>query len=950
MLCIASAMLIIHFPVFSQCSVTISGSPCTGNTLTANFSGGTLDTLKWKRNGNVVHTETRNGYNQDGITVAGGHGSGSAPNQFYNPSDVYVDAAGNVYVSDTYNNRIQKWAPGATEGVTVAGGNGQGDAPNQLAYPIGILLDADNNLYIADYINQRIQKWAPGATEGVTIAGGNGYGSGANQFKYPVGLFLDASGNLYVGDLYNDRVQKFAPGDSNAITVAGGNGEGSGSNQLLNPHFVWVDADGNVYVTDESNPRVQKWAPGATDGTTAAGGNGAGSGLNQLWGAQGIFTDVSGSLYISDEANARVIKWAPGAKSGTIVVGGNGEGNATNQFNNCYGMRTDASGNIYVVDAGNYRVQKFTPVTGIVTTFTPTLPGTYTVTAISAEGCEVTSDPVIIDAATPHGVTVAGGNGRGGAANQLHQPNGLFVDHDGNVWVADTHNGRIQKWAPDSTSGVTIGAGLPNAPSFPTTVFVDKIGNLYAADYFNSRVVKFSFCKNSWKVVGKGMDLTRGVWVDKDDNVYATDYGNNRVLKFAPGNLTGVVAAGGNGYGNALDQLAHPTSVFVDYSGNVYVADIENDRIVKWAPGATQGFIVAGGNGRGNSANQLSGPDFVFVDGDNNIYVTDLNNERIQKWAPGATQGVTVAGGNGTGKGPFKFNGPYGCIVDARDHLYVADHENDRVQRFNLSSDRIAGQGRGLCGGGTFTYHFMSPVPGTSYTWSVPASCTILSGQGTASITVSIPSDFSGGEISVVTDPATCKGNIFKDTLSVKPVMPSEIAGPSFVGDSEMGVVFSIIPQAGVEYNWRVPYGAAIVSGQGTNSVTVNWGSKPGFIIVRTFNCADSAGRKLYVHVNCSEPLDEKAIEKAIVSHNNEFLAYPNPAINTCTISFTGKTGDKYSIELTDLTGKILQHKSGMVLSGENKISLDMSKYAKAVYFITLIDGNGRRSLKLNKQ
>ena len=72
-LCIAAAMLVIHFPAFSQCSVTITGSPCTGNILTANFAGGTLDTLIWKRNGNVVHTEIRTGYNKDGITVAGGH-------------------------------------------------------------------------------------------------------------------------------------------------------------------------------------------------------------------------------------------------------------------------------------------------------------------------------------------------------------------------------------------------------------------------------------------------------------------------------------------------------------------------------------------------------------------------------------------------------------------------------------------------------------------------------------------------------------------------------------------------------------------------------------------------------------------------------------------------------------------------------------------------------------
>jgi hypothetical protein len=79
-------------------------------------------------------------------------------------------------------------------------------------------------------------------------------------------------------------------------------------------------------------------------------------------------------------------------------------------------------------------------------------------------------------------------------------------------------------------------------------------------------------------------------------------------------------------------------------------------------------------------------------------------------------------------------------------------------------------------------------------------------------------------------------------------------------------------------------------------------------------------------------------------------LTYPNPAINTCTISFTGKRGDKYVIELTDLSGKILQHKPGIALQGENRVTLGLSKYAKGVYFINLIDRNGKQSLKLNKE
>ena len=121
-------------------------------------------------------------------TVAGENGEGSAANQLNGPNGIVLDASGFIYVADHENNRIQKWAPGATEGFTVAGGNGEGSAANQLNGPNGIALDASGNLYVADEQNHRVQKWAPGSTEGVTVAGGNGKGSAANQLNEPYGV------------------------------------------------------------------------------------------------------------------------------------------------------------------------------------------------------------------------------------------------------------------------------------------------------------------------------------------------------------------------------------------------------------------------------------------------------------------------------------------------------------------------------------------------------------------------------------------------------------------------------------------------------------------------------------------------------------------------------------------------------------------------------------------
>src|SRR2546421_6970263 len=99
-------------------------------------------------------------FSQNGITVAGGNGYGSAANQFSFPHGVFVDASGNIFVADLYNHRIQKWAPGATQGITVAGGNGYGSAANQLYFTYGVFVDANGNIFVADLVNNRIQKWA----------------------------------------------------------------------------------------------------------------------------------------------------------------------------------------------------------------------------------------------------------------------------------------------------------------------------------------------------------------------------------------------------------------------------------------------------------------------------------------------------------------------------------------------------------------------------------------------------------------------------------------------------------------------------------------------------------------------------------------------------------------------------------------------------------------------
>lgn len=371
-------------------SLTATLSPAnslTGQPLTVSLSAGNISHLEWRRNGAMVSTAL---YAQHGTTVAGGNGEGDAANQLAYPEGIFLAADGSLYIAELYNNRIQKWAPGATSGVTVAGGNGQGAGANQLAGPADVWVMPNGDIYVSDRYNNRIQRWAPGATSGITVAGGNGYGDGANQLASPQGIFVDASGNLYIADDNNNRIQKWAPGATTGITVAGGNGYGNAVNQLSHPGAIWVDELGNLYIADTQNDRIMRWAAGATEGTLVAGGNGSGLSAQQVSRPSDLWLTPAGTLWIVENEFfvSRVSEWQQGASQGRTIVGGNSYGDASNQFGAPQSLSVGPDGVLYVSDGPNARIQRFNPLPSAV----PKTCGTWQAVAVDELGCIATSN------------------------------------------------------------------------------------------------------------------------------------------------------------------------------------------------------------------------------------------------------------------------------------------------------------------------------------------------------------------------------------------------------------------------------------------------------------------------------------------------------------------------------------------------------------------------------
>ncbi len=250
--------------------------------------------------------------------IAGIMGSpGSSSTKLYYPNDVYVDKNRNLYVSDCYNHRIQKFVNGSTSGITIAGITGSpGNALNQLDFPGYFTFDAkDTYMYVADFYNHRIMRYATNSTSGtngILVAGGTGGNNTNTSLYYPWGIHYlpSISNDLFITNYGGNSVMRWTPGASSGVFVAGVPGVlGSNSTMLNFPMGIKIDTYLNMYVVDSGNHRVQMFCANSQTGITIAGADIAGGNATQLNGPRGIAFDSAMNMYIGDTGNHRVQKF-----------------------------------------------------------------------------------------------------------------------------------------------------------------------------------------------------------------------------------------------------------------------------------------------------------------------------------------------------------------------------------------------------------------------------------------------------------------------------------------------------------------------------------------------------------------------------------------------------------------------------------------------------------------
>lgn len=222
-----------------------------------------------------------------------------------------VDAAGNVYVTDSGNNRVQVFD---ANGNYVATHGQYGDGPGEFWWPAGIAINPVNGDFIVnDRLNHRVQvfdsNWQHRVTLGVTGEAGNDN----NHFNWPDDVATDSQGRIYVADGGNYRVQRCTVTDANyysCATFAGGSNSFSGSFEYLQPAAVDVDEAGRVYVADVWNYRVQVFDDDGNYLTTVGGEWGSLPG--KFRGPAGVAVAPDGTLYISSQQNHTIQKFKRG--------------------------------------------------------------------------------------------------------------------------------------------------------------------------------------------------------------------------------------------------------------------------------------------------------------------------------------------------------------------------------------------------------------------------------------------------------------------------------------------------------------------------------------------------------------------------------------------------------------------------------------------------------------
>ena len=329
-----------------------------------------------------------------GNGTAGFAGDGAAANvaNINYPMAMARSSSGTLYVADTFNVRIRTvQSDGIIRTVVGTGtrgfsGDGAAALSAQISSPYGVAVDAAGNIYFSDSLNNMVRKVGTNGTitriagTGVAGYGGDGFNAVDALLNLPTGLAVDTAGNVYVADTQNHRIRKIST-DGKIATVLGtgqpnysGDGGPGDKAAIFYPDSVALDSTGSLYVADTFNHRIRKLTTDGIVNTVVGNGVAAFKGDNgqataaSLNYPRGVFVDASGNILIADSINDRIRMVTENGVirtiAGTGLFGDIGDGGPATQAQLRYprGIISDGVGGYLVLDTDNSRIRQLTPI------------------------------------------------------------------------------------------------------------------------------------------------------------------------------------------------------------------------------------------------------------------------------------------------------------------------------------------------------------------------------------------------------------------------------------------------------------------------------------------------------------------------------------------------------------------------------------------------------------
>jgi sugar lactone lactonase YvrE len=605
-----------------------------------------------------------------------------------NPSGLTFDSSGDLWVTDTSNNRVLEYDHPFSDGEAAATVIGQSDftsgnlaaAEGGLNFPAAVTFDKSGDLWVVDSGNNRILEFKAPFTDGMNaslVIGQPNLVSTLNYttasgLNFPTSARFDSSGNLWVTDANNNRILEFkAPftdGMSASLVIGQANFTSSAAADsqtgLSSPGSLAFDSSGNLWVADTNNNRVVEYDAPFSDGMQASAVLGQGTFSSKasattqtgMRGPTEVAFNQAGDLWVADSLNDRVLEFAPPFQNGAPASWVLGQSDFSStllrgqaRVYSPTSLAFDSKGDLWTADMQDSRIVEYS---------SPLATGTNATIAIGQPSLDL-------------GVA---GAGKGG----LSFPFDAAFDKSGNLWVADTYNNRILEFSPPFATGMNASLVI-GQPSFTT--------------YANS-------------TSSSGLSTPTGIAFDSSGDLWVADAGNNRILEFKAPFTDGMNASlvvGQTSFtasvpGVSPEGLYSPIALAFDSSGDLWVADSGNSRVLEFPAPLSSGESALRVIGQTSfdarspalSQTGLYVPEAIAFDGSGNLWVSDTGNDRVLQFQAPFSNGekATVVLGQATfttdlpATSQSSLINPEGLAFGSSGSLWTADASNNRIVEF----------------------------------------------------------------------------------------------------------------------------------------------------------------------------------------------------------------------------------------------------------------------------